>query len=109
MCLVQAAADFLKNERIDMVFSSPLSRALYGAERIAANYGLTPIQDDRFREINRVERALQQDYALAGRGAPHPYRHAWRDCRLCAWQRARRRLRVVMYDNRLVLSFMSTG
>ena len=50
---IQAAADFLKNEKIDLVFSSPLSRALYGAERIAENYGLTPIQDDRFREINR--------------------------------------------------------
>ena len=37
----------------DMVFASPLSRAKYGAERIAEKHGLEVVLDDRFKEVQR--------------------------------------------------------
>lgn len=49
----KAASEFLKNEKIDMVFSSPLRRAVYGAERVAEKFGLSTNQDVDFREVDR--------------------------------------------------------
>ena len=35
------------------MFASPLSRAKYGAERIAEKHGLEVVLDDRFKEVQR--------------------------------------------------------
>ena len=37
---------------LDVVYVSPLDRAVATAEPVAASHGLTPIKDDHFREIN---------------------------------------------------------
>lgn len=50
----KAAGEMLKDEGIDLVFSSPLRRAVYGAKQVASHHGsMEPILDDRFREIER--------------------------------------------------------
>ncbi|EKX44410.1 hypothetical protein GUITHDRAFT_109531 [Guillardia theta CCMP2712] len=49
----QAAANMVEEIPIEQVYCSPLKRALYGGERVAEKFGLTPKQDDRFREVNR--------------------------------------------------------
>ena len=45
-------ADFLKNEHIDAVISSPLSRAMQTARPIASDRGLDIIEDKDFMEMN---------------------------------------------------------
>lgn len=45
-------ADFLKNEHIETVISSTLTRAKQTAEPIAADRGLEVISDERFMEMN---------------------------------------------------------
>jgi len=49
----QAAANCFRTVALDAVVSSPLSRARFGAERIAAIHGLPVIVDDELREIKR--------------------------------------------------------
>jgi broad specificity phosphatase PhoE len=49
----RAAAEMLADEKLEMVFSSPLSRAFYGAERVAERHGLKVVQDERFKEVAR--------------------------------------------------------
>eukprot|EP00287_Rhodomonas_sp_CCMP768_P002796 CAMPEP_0196732674 /NCGR_PEP_ID=MMETSP1091-20130531/12013_1 /TAXON_ID=302021 /ORGANISM="Rhodomonas sp., Strain CCMP768" /LENGTH=253 /DNA_ID=CAMNT_0042075979 /DNA_START=3 /DNA_END=760 /DNA_ORIENTATION=- len=49
----QAAGEMLKDEGIELVFCSPLRRAVYGAKQVAYHHGVEPIEDDRFREIER--------------------------------------------------------
>eukprot|EP00929_Paragymnodinium_shiwhaense_P000213 TRINITY_DN100462_c0_g1_i1.p1 TRINITY_DN100462_c0_g1~~TRINITY_DN100462_c0_g1_i1.p1 ORF type:complete len:326 (-),score=54.33 TRINITY_DN100462_c0_g1_i1:250-1155(-) len=51
----RAAAEYLLTEapKLDAIYASNLSRAIYGAERIADGRGLTVKQDPRFTEINR--------------------------------------------------------
>ena len=41
------------DEKLDMVFASPLSRAVYGAERVAEKHALKVTLDDRFKEVQR--------------------------------------------------------
>ena len=45
-------ADFLKNEHIDLIISSPLSRAMHTALPIAADRSLEIIPDKEFMEMN---------------------------------------------------------
>ena len=45
-------ADFLKNEHVDLVISSPLSRAMQTAEPIAKDRGLKIIPEKEFMEMN---------------------------------------------------------
>jgi len=51
----QAAADYLLEEapKLDAVYSSNLSRAIYGAKKIAESRGIEVSKDSRFTEINR--------------------------------------------------------
>lgn len=51
----RAAAEYLRNEvpHLDAVYSSNLSRAVYGAERICEGRGLKVKIDEQFTEINR--------------------------------------------------------
>jgi len=49
----RAAAVMLADEKLDMVFASPLSRAAYGGERVAEKHGLKIVLDDRFKEVQR--------------------------------------------------------
>mmetsp|Transcript_37482 Transcript_37482/g.67799 ORF Transcript_37482/g.67799 Transcript_37482/m.67799 type:complete len:264 (-) Transcript_37482:48-839(-) len=51
----EAAADYLLEEApdLDAVYSSNLSRAIYGAEKIAEGRNLKVVTDARFTEINR--------------------------------------------------------
>ena len=49
----QAAGAMLKDEAIDLIVSSPLRRAVYGAKQVGGPHNLEPILDDRFREIER--------------------------------------------------------
>jgi len=45
-------ADRLKSAKIDIVFSSPLSRCLELAGKVADSHGLEVVVDDRLRELN---------------------------------------------------------
>ncbi|KAF8821023.1 hypothetical protein IE077_002558 [Cardiosporidium cionae] len=46
---------FLKPKEIDVVISSPLKRAVYGAKQVAKHYGLDVLIDDAFIELDRGE------------------------------------------------------
>jgi alpha-ribazole phosphatase len=48
----QRAADHLKDTKIDVIFSSPLSRCLELANRVAAFHDMEVVVDDRLREID---------------------------------------------------------
>jgi probable phosphoglycerate mutase len=48
----QRAADFLKDRKIDAIFSSPLSRCLELANGVAAYHDLEVMVDERLREID---------------------------------------------------------
>jgi broad specificity phosphatase PhoE len=48
----RCVADHLAESRIDIVYSSPLSRCLALAEMVAANHGLEVVVDERLREID---------------------------------------------------------
>lgn len=49
----QRAAVFLEKKHIDVLISSPLSRSVFGAEKIQTGRDLRIILEDDFREINR--------------------------------------------------------
>lgn len=51
----RAAAEYLRGKApyLDAVYSSRLTRAIYGAERICEGRGLNVMQDERFNEIDR--------------------------------------------------------
>jgi len=49
----RAAAEVLADEKLDMVYASPLSRAAYGAERVAERHNLKVVLDERFKEVQR--------------------------------------------------------
>ncbi|MFH1352322.1 MAG: glucosyl-3-phosphoglycerate synthase [bacterium] len=61
------AAKKLKDEKITVVYTSPLKRAKKTAEIISANYGLCPFKDDRLLEINHGGWAGQKETALRKR------------------------------------------
>lgn len=49
----EAAAKYLREEHVDRIFSSPLSRAQFGANCIARGRGITVQCNDGFREVDR--------------------------------------------------------
>ena len=58
----EALAHWARGESFDALYSSPLARAADTAGRLAAAIGLTPIFDDRLRELNAgVFQGLRKD------------------------------------------------
>ncbi len=75
----ERVADRMQAERIDVIYSSPLSRCLELAERVALLHGLDVIVDERLREIDlgrwdgeRVERIIERDGDLIKRWTKDP-------------------------------------
>lgn len=48
----QAYAECLKDIPLTAVYSSDLTRSAFGARLLAADHGLTPLQDERLRELH---------------------------------------------------------
>lgn len=49
---MEAVAERLKTESLKGVYATGLIRTVKGAEIIARHHGLTPLADDRFKEVN---------------------------------------------------------
>ncbi|KUK13426.1 MAG: phosphoserine phosphatase [bacterium] len=64
----EALRDELKRFKLDVVYSSPLSRALRTAEIVGEPHGLTPIVEEGFNNINlglwegRVKKEIEREY-----------------------------------------------
>ncbi len=72
-------ADHLRESRIDVVYSSPLSRCLALAEMVAASHGLEVVVDERLREIDlgrwdgqMLEEIIKQDGEILRQWTKNP-------------------------------------
>ena len=79
--MAKAAADFLAGRDVTVLMTSPLERATETAEPIAAEFGLTPVIDDRLIEPWNHFQGMTFGVGDGALSHPRNWRHLWNPLR----------------------------